>query len=73
MQASDSIDASLRSLAVEVLPAASPARLASGAGSRATASASSGMRRTLAEALSGQPSLAKASVAAGALRDLTAA
>ena len=73
MQASDSIDASLRALAAEVLSGGK-----GGAdGVRRWAEARKGqverMRRTLADALAGQPSLAKASVAAGALRDLTAA
>ncbi len=73
MQAADSIDASLRSLAVEVLASGQSGEEGVRRWAEARRAGVDRMKRTLADVLSGQPSLAKASVAAGALRDLTTA
>ncbi len=73
MQVVDSIDASLRTLAVEVLGGGQSGEAGVRRWAEARRAGVERMRRTLADALAGQPSLAKASVAAGALRDLTAA
>ncbi len=73
LQTADSIDAALRSLAVEVLGGGQSGEPGVRRWAETRRAGVERMRRTLADALAGQPSLAKASVAAGALRDLTAA
>jgi len=71
LRASDEVDHALRALAAQVLAGGGSGSDGVQAWAERRQGAIARARRVIAEALTGQPSLGKAAVAAGALRDLT--